>query len=88
MIGAEQSNTSIVYGDSVILKVYRRIEPGENPDLEVHRALHAAGSKHIADPVGELVGTVDGQDTTLGMVTDSSRTAPRAGRWRQPASVT
>ena len=69
VIGAEQSNTSIVFGDSVILKVYRRIEPGENPDLEVHRALHAAGSKHIADPVGELVGTVDGQDTTLGMAT-------------------
>jgi maltokinase len=69
VISAEQSNTSIVYGDSVILKVYRRIEPGLNPDLEVHRALHMAGSKHIADPVGELVGSVDGIDTTLGMAT-------------------
>jgi maltokinase len=69
VISAEQSNTSIVYGDSVILKVYRRIEPGENPDLEVHQALHAAGSRHIADPVGALVGTIEDTDTTLGMAT-------------------
>jgi maltokinase len=69
VIGAEQSNTSVVYGDSVILKVYRRIEPGPNPDLEIHKALHAAGSKHIADPVGALVGRVEDQDTTLAMAT-------------------
>ena len=44
VIGAEQSNTSIVYGHSSILKVFRRLEPGLNPDAEVHRALRAAGS--------------------------------------------
>ena len=41
VIGAEQSNTSIVYGSSSILKVFRRLEPGLNPDAEVHRALQA-----------------------------------------------
>jgi maltose alpha-D-glucosyltransferase/alpha-amylase len=36
---AEQSNTSILYGDSLILKVFRKVEPGTNPDLEVTRFL-------------------------------------------------
>src|SRR6185437_14222062 len=30
---AEQSNTSIVYGDQLILKLFRRLQPGENPDV-------------------------------------------------------
>ena len=61
MIGAEQSNTSIVYGHSAILKMYRRLEPGPNPDAEVHRALRAVGSVHIAEALGEFVGDVDGE---------------------------
>ncbi|MFP3867206.1 MAG: maltose alpha-D-glucosyltransferase [Desulfobacteraceae bacterium] len=36
---AEQSNTSIVYGDQFILKLYRRVEEGINPDLEIGRFL-------------------------------------------------
>ncbi len=32
---AEQSNTSIIYGDKLILKMFRRLEPGVNPDLEI-----------------------------------------------------
>ena len=70
VIGAEQSNTSIVYGHSAILKVFRRLEPGPNPDAEIHRALHAVGSTHIAQSLGELVGTVDGEETTLGLLTE------------------
>jgi maltose alpha-D-glucosyltransferase/alpha-amylase len=36
---AEQSNSSIVYGDRLILKLFRRLEPGINPDFEVGRHL-------------------------------------------------
>lgn len=68
VIGAEQSNTSIVYGEDYILKVFRRLQPGLNPDLEVTRALADAGSPHIAPPLAWLEGEVDGESTTLGMM--------------------
>jgi trehalose synthase-fused probable maltokinase len=38
-VGAEQSNTSIVFDDEVIMKVFRRLEPGVNPELEMLRFL-------------------------------------------------
>lgn len=53
----EQSNTSLAYGDVALLKVFRRIQPGRNPDVEVHEALTRAGSEFIAP----LLGWMDGQ---------------------------
>jgi len=51
-IGVEQSNTSLVYGDAYILKLYRRLTDSPNPDLEVVRALGEAGSNVIAPALG------------------------------------
>jgi maltose alpha-D-glucosyltransferase/alpha-amylase len=38
-LSAEQSNTSIVYGERMIMKLFRRVQPGVNPDFEIGRQL-------------------------------------------------
>ncbi|MCF8108088.1 MAG: maltose alpha-D-glucosyltransferase [Desulfohalobiaceae bacterium] len=48
---AEQSNTSVVYGDTFILKIFRRIESGLNTDLEVGRFLTEKTSFRNSPPV-------------------------------------
>jgi maltokinase len=50
-VGVEQSNTSLVYDDRLILKVFRRVLPGPNPDVEVTTALAQRGFTHVAEPV-------------------------------------
>ena len=51
-VGVEQSNSSIVFSDSLILKAFRRVEPGENPELELLRFLSARGFPNIAPLAG------------------------------------
>ena len=50
-LGVEQSNSSVVYDDRVILKLFRRLSPGPNPDAEVTSSLAQAGFSHVAAPV-------------------------------------
>lgn len=53
-VGAEQSNSSVVFDEKVILKLIRRLEPGPNPELELNRYLTNAGFEHIPAQVGEI----------------------------------
>jgi maltokinase len=67
-VGVEQSNSSIVFGEDLILKAFRRIEPGVNPELELLRFLSARGFPHIAPLAGWY--EVEGRliDATLGIL--------------------
>jgi maltose alpha-D-glucosyltransferase/alpha-amylase len=51
---AEQSNSSVIYGDRFILKVFRRLEAGTNPDVEIGRFLTERRYKHAPPLIGSL----------------------------------
>ncbi|MFE6912612.1 maltokinase N-terminal cap-like domain-containing protein [Streptomyces rubiginosohelvolus] len=51
VLDAEQSNSSLVYGDAFILKIFRRIFPGTNPDLELPLALTGEGCERVPAPI-------------------------------------
>jgi maltokinase len=77
VVSAEQSNTSLIFGDTAIMKVFRLVAPGLNPDIEIHTALASAGSTHIAKPLGWLQGrwprpaqTTGDQSTVAGATGD------------------
>ncbi|MEV7689911.1 maltokinase N-terminal cap-like domain-containing protein [Streptomyces bungoensis] len=67
LLDAEQSNSSIVYGDAYILKLFRRIQPGVNPDLEVPVALAAQGCARVPAPVAWFSTTAP-RPATLGVL--------------------
>ncbi|WP_434533148.1 maltokinase N-terminal cap-like domain-containing protein [Amycolatopsis carbonis] len=67
-ITSEQSNTSLVYGGQYILKLFRKLSPGTNKDLLLHRALQKAGCEHIAEVVGSITGELAGEPATIAML--------------------
>ena len=75
VLGGEQSNTSLVYGEESILKVFRRLSPGPNPDLEVTTALARLGSPQVAEPLGWIETRLEGVPTSLGILSRYLRLA-------------
>jgi maltokinase len=75
VLTGEQSNTSLVFGESAIFKVFRRVSPGPNPDLEVASALAQLGSSHIAEPFGWVETRIDGATTVLAILSRYLRAA-------------
>src|SRR5580698_3239639 len=75
VLTGEQSNTSLVFGESAILKVFRRLAPGPNPDLEVAAALARLGSAHVAEPYAWIETRMDGATTVLAILSRYLRAA-------------
>jgi maltokinase len=75
VLTGEQSNTSLVFGETAIFKVFRRVTAGPNPDLEVAVALAELGSSHIADPYGWVETKIDGASAVLAILSQYLRAA-------------
>ncbi len=54
LLSAEQSNSSVAFAEDALMKVFRKVTPGRNPDVEIHEALTKAGSDHVAHLYGWL----------------------------------
>jgi len=68
VMGAEQSNSSIVVGNDVIIKVIRRLHDGVNPDLELGRHLTEVGFEHVAPVLGALTWEHGRSSATVGVL--------------------
>jgi len=77
LFSGEQSNSSVAFGEDSLMKVFRRVTPGVNPDVQIHDVLTRAGSNHVAALYGWL-DTVDEETDSviqLAMLQQFLRTA-------------
>ncbi|MFH8223564.1 maltokinase [Streptomyces sp. NPDC018057] len=68
VVTAEQSNSSVVYGDAFILKLFRRVLPGVNPDLELPLALAREGCPRVPAPTAWMTADVAEDSYVLGVL--------------------
>ena len=54
-LGAEQSNSSVLFGDRLILKIFRRVDVGVNPDIEIGRFLSEGRRFEHVPPVAGAI---------------------------------
>ena len=67
LLRAEQSNTSLVFDDQIVLKLFRKLEAGTNPDVEIGRFLTKQGFEHTPKVLGSIEWSGKGGETTVAM---------------------
>ncbi len=77
LFSGEQSNSSVAFGEDALMKVFRKVTPGVNPDIAIHQVLTEAGSTHVAALYGWLDLVDEDTNTTiqLAMLQQFLRTA-------------
>jgi len=65
---AEQSNTSAIFGDRLIMKLFRRQQPGENPDVEIGRFLTETTNFSNVPPFGGSIEVRRGEEAPATVV--------------------
>ena len=77
LFSGEQSNSSVAFGEDSLMKVFRKVTPGVNPDIAIHQVLTEAGSTHVASLYGWLDLVDEETNTTiqLAMLQQFLRTA-------------
>lgn len=76
LLTGEQSNSSVAFGDQSLMKLFRRLTTGHNPDIEILEALTNAGNEHVARLFGWVETTTeDGEILQLGLIQQFLKTA-------------
>jgi maltose alpha-D-glucosyltransferase/alpha-amylase len=83
-VSVEQSNSSVIVGDTAIVKFFRRIAAGQHPEAEMGRALSDRGFPNIAPTYGELTHvTRDGVPHVLAVIQGYLDNQGDAWSWTQ-----
>ncbi|WP_136055879.1 phosphotransferase [Microbacterium sp. K24] len=74
-LSGEQSNSSVRFDDTAIMKIFRKVSPGVNPDIEIHEVLTRGAVESIAALYGWVEIDLDGEVLQLAMLQEFLRTA-------------
>jgi maltokinase len=75
VLTGEQSNTSLMYGDEAILKVFRGLQPGVNPDIEIGQALGVRGARFVPLLLGSVTARYRNDSYAIAMLQEYMTTA-------------
>jgi trehalose synthase-fused probable maltokinase len=80
-LGVQQSNTSVALGNELMLKVYRLVEPGANPEVEMNAFLTDVGFREAPALAGSATYLLDGEAHSAAMLQALVRSTGDAWGW-------